>query len=224
MEYFDQYVSLGYNCEVGFQIRRLLGHDETSYFSWGIFHIDSIIALIEEKFCGVFNHDSLAWDKSHQLSRETKFDFAFHGPWLTGHPINDPEFERELSEHRQKAAHLAQKFLRPGGNRLYIYKPICTQPKEKIDRLAQLLANISPQSTMVLLRLGYETSSNATHPMIVERVLEHAAPADAADMAHEPSWDRLFAEFPHKAIRPTCTTDWVPSHQLHDSTLRHISV
>jgi hypothetical protein len=224
VECFDEYVSLGYNCEVGFQIRRILGHDEASYFSWGIFPIDSIIALIEAKFCGVFNRDSLAWDKSHQLPRETTFDFAFHGPWHTDNPTNDPDFERALSEYRHKAAHLARKFLRPGGNRLYIYKPICTQPKEKVDRLAQLLASISPQSTMVLLRLSYETSSNATHPMIVERVLEHAAPADAVDRAHEPSWDRLFAEFPHKAIRPPYRTDCVPSHRLHDSAPRHLSV
>lgn len=144
MAYFDEYVSLGYNCEAAFQIRRVLGRDEVSYFSWGIFHIDSILALIEAKFCGVFERDSIVLDGCHQLPQETKFDFAFHGPWLAGNPLDDPEFEEALVEHRQKAAYLAEKFLRTGRRRLYVYKPICTQPPENIGLLAKLLASISP--------------------------------------------------------------------------------
>jgi hypothetical protein len=31
---FDEYVSLGWNCEAAFQIRRALGRDDASFFNW----------------------------------------------------------------------------------------------------------------------------------------------------------------------------------------------
>jgi SAM-dependent methyltransferase len=196
---FDEYISLGWNCEVAFQVRRVLGRDDASFFNWGIFEIDSLISLIEARFEGTFNADAIAWDADYQLPRDHNFDFAFHGPW--GFELHDdPAFLIKLQAHQAKAAHLARRFLTPRGRRLYLYKPPYTMPTEKVERLAELLAEITPDATMAIFRLAHESSSNATHPMLRERVLQRAAPVDDASDGHLASWDTVFAEFPHRAL------------------------
>ncbi len=197
---FDEYVSLGWNCEAAFQIRRVLGRDDSSYFGWGIFEIDSLIRLIEAWFGGTFDADALTWDDDYRLPRDRNFDFAFHGPWAAGESRDDPALLPKLQDHRAKAAHLANRFLTPRGPAALLYKPPCTMPAEKIDRLAGLLAEITPDVTMVILRLAHESSSNATHPMLHERLLRRAAPIDHASDGHLASWDAVFAEFQHRAL------------------------
>jgi len=209
---FDEYVSLGYNCEVAFQLRRALGRDESGFFNWGIFDIDSLIALIESRFEGAFCLGQRGWDESNQLARETHYRFSFHGPWRPGRPLDDPQFAEGLVAHRTKVKHLADRFPNHQGRRLYLCRPACTQPAEKVERLAKLLSRITPDATLVLMRLSCESSSNARHPMIAERILERAAPADAAEDGHAPSWDAVFAEFPHR--------DLIASRNVADAWLR----
>jgi SAM-dependent methyltransferase len=73
-------------------------------------------------------------------------------------------------------------------------------PTEKVERLAELLGEITPDATMVILRLSREASSGASHPMLRERVLKRAAPTDDTPDGHVASWDTVFAEFPHRAL------------------------
>jgi hypothetical protein len=128
--------------------------------------------------------------------------YMFHGPecWALGQLLAGSEFESGLEEHVSKCDYLREKFFAPRGRRLYLYKPQYTMPTEKVERLAELLAEISPGALMVLFRISHHTSSNATHPMICERAIGFHAPSDAMIEGDTASWDAVFAEFPHRDL------------------------
>lgn len=193
---FDEYFALGHNCEVAFQLRRVLGRDENSFFSWGIFEIDALISLISTDFAGILESQNIGWDEVNNLPRDDSHGYSFHGPW-SGRPHDDPGFLDHLKGQQQKASYLIHRFHNPKGRRCYFYKPPFTMPGEKVAQLADLLQARTPDAVLVLLRHADHTPTEVRHPFVEERILNRFAPVSDATDGHVASWDRVFTEFAH---------------------------
>ncbi len=59
-ESFDEYVSLGSDCEVGFQFRRVLGHDSSSFCNWNVTGIAALERLLATRFAEVLQEQNIA--------------------------------------------------------------------------------------------------------------------------------------------------------------------
>lgn len=188
-------LALGYNCETAFQIERRFGAGGSCFFSWGIFSIEAIIRLVGSKFDHILHQQNLEWDNTNRLASDRAYGYSFHGPWKSGDPLSDPEFSTKLSEYRDKASYLGQKFLNPTQPRIYFYKQRKPSVPASVLRLANALQAISSESTLVLLRSTHQPPTAAEHPILYERVLSRFAPESDAKNADSSSWDAVFDEF-----------------------------
>lgn len=199
MRTFDEYVSLGGNCEVAFQLRRLLGRDSSSFFSWLFVDLDQVNALLGNRFAGILRPENLGrWPGGMVLDQA--YGYKFHSPFATEEPQADPEFEQKLADHRSKAEYLIDKLNQPA-RRAYFFKPMepLTSP-DGLEELRSHLAAIGGDFALILLTeqpLNFELGDR-----IFNRTLERFAPYDNATDGHEPSWDRVFSEFPLASFSP----------------------
>ncbi|MCF6243624.1 MAG: DUF1796 family putative cysteine peptidase [Sulfurovum sp.] len=76
MKYYDEYTSLGGNCEIGFQFRRY-GKEPSSLFSWLVSDIDKIIHVLSNDFEDFFEFEDLI-PYAHDMVKSKKSGFAFH--------------------------------------------------------------------------------------------------------------------------------------------------
>lgn len=190
-----EFLSLGYNCEVAFQIRRRFGSEQSCFFDWGVFDIEAVLSLLESRFRGMLRPESLSWDSINQLPHDSGHGYSFHAPWGKEEALSDREFSKKLSDHCNKAVHLAQKFLNPEHPRIYFYKQQKHCSPERLLRLSEVLQDISPASILVLLRRPQQPATTARHPILLERVLKRFAPESDAKDADIASWDAVFDEF-----------------------------
>lgn len=193
---FAQYVSLGGNCEVAFQFRRALGRDESSFFSWDFVSVPQVVALLENRFAGILEAQNIAsWVDADRMAWDKAYGYRFHSPFATAEPHDDPEFDSRLAEHRQKAAYLIQKLYADAGPRAYFIVLREAWTPQDLTRLNELLSDIGHDYQLVVL-----SDTDATldlGPNVAFRRLTHLAPVEDAPAGHEPSWDAVFAEFPH---------------------------
>ena len=60
---YDNYVSLGSNCEAAFQLRRLRGRDVALVFNWLVTPIDALVS-VRPDFAGVYAKENLQATKT----------------------------------------------------------------------------------------------------------------------------------------------------------------
>lgn len=199
MRMFDEHVSLGGNCEVAFQLRRLLGRDSSSFFSWLFVDLGQVNALFGNRFAGILRAENLGgWPGGMVVDRA--YGYKFHSPFATDDPHADPEFEQKLSEHRSKVEYLIDKLNQPA-RRAYFFKPL--EPLTSPDRLEKLRAHLTDiGGDFALIVLTERPLTFDLGDRVFNRTLERFAPYDNATDGHEPSWDRVFAEFPLTSVSP----------------------
>ncbi len=73
---YDQYISLGYDCEVGLQLRRW-GYEESSFFRFTLCRLPALKKILNSKFNNVFQYENLIPGNDNMV-RDTKYNIAFH--------------------------------------------------------------------------------------------------------------------------------------------------
>lgn len=194
---FDEYVSLGGNCEVAFQMRRALGRDQSGICSWWFMDLPALLALLRDGFRKILMPNNLIPWPGHMV-RDTAYGYCFHSPFEAEQPIDDPNFADLLAEHREKVEHLKGRFYRPSGRRVYFLKLVQQPLDGELAELVSHLRTIGADFALVVLTV--EPMEADLGPEVHFRTLERFAPIEAAQDGHEPSWDRIFAEFPHTAL------------------------
>lgn len=180
----DEIVSLGYNCEVGFQTRRWYGETFNGFFRWRTCDIDAIVRLIDNSFDNVLELDAIGPGVNEDMLRDNNYGFEFH-------KVDD------LANEREKMLALGRRFMRPAGSRLYLLKPRHEDvTDEKLARLADALNKIDPNYDLVLLVAPESPRPNVLPERFHIRPLDFFAPEHAADTGHEEGYDRVFEEFP----------------------------
>ncbi|MHB8885625.1 MAG: DUF1796 family putative cysteine peptidase [Methylovirgula sp.] len=106
--YFDHYISLGRNCEVAFQFRRVLGKDYSGFFSWNITEFNALISILENDFVDLMQPGALSYENKGSLVRDAAYDYHFH--WTDDNFSLIDNENAVLAAHRQKARYLAEKF------------------------------------------------------------------------------------------------------------------
>ena len=113
----NKLISLGYNCEISFQIQKFRKPFESSLFSW-------VYSLNNQKFINaLWNLDDIFTDQIHfhlptdNMFYDEKYDLVFHGKTNkkemldeTGNIINQKNYDACVDELKSRLKHLKEKF------------------------------------------------------------------------------------------------------------------
>lgn len=206
IEMYDNYVSLGRNCEAAFQFRRLLGRDVAYYFNWLVTPFEALIAVIGADFAGTYRKENLQVTADTDMLLDVGTGMKYHSAFRKelGRTLCGPRFEELYAESARKYAFLAQRFrdLACSANRvLYFVKTDEEEVRGKAIRLRDLLAARYPAHdfALVIVQEQGKAENDWREPGVCNRYVERFAPVSRANDGHVPSWDRIFAEFP---LRP----------------------
>ncbi|MBL6078692.1 hypothetical protein JMJ56_11795 [Belnapia sp. T18] len=205
-EKFEEYISLGSDCEVGFQFRRVLGRDSSSFFSWNVTGIAALERLLATRFDGVLQEADISAHADGSMLLDGGYGYKFHSPFRGYDFRADPDYAARWADHLEKAGYLIAKFLRgrPAGHRTaYFYK---IEPEEEVAELRRLLPAVRGQLldihgpshfelVVVLPQDRFEEDWGEAR--IHNRYVRRLAPWHDATDGHVSSWDRIFSEFPH---------------------------
>ncbi len=200
---YQHYVSLGHNCEIAFQFRRILGRDSSSFFSWNITPLSSLISLFKGRFVGILQADNLSQHGDGSLVWDKSYDFAFHSPFSTPVPHDDPEFAVKLVAFREKTHYLVEKFYstaRSGDSVAYFYKADEVPVVRKEARALRNLLNeihVNNDFNIIFLQPEDRAEPDWGEPGLANRYLKRLAPWYDATDGHVSSYDKVFLEFPH---------------------------
>jgi Putative papain-like cysteine peptidase (DUF1796) len=199
---FDHYVSLGNNCEVAFQMRRVLGYDRSNFFNWNITPVHSLISLLRSDFSDILEVHNLSHG-SGNLFHDAAHDYYLHTEFSYPDMMADGQFESKLELLRKKSEYLIEGFrtLATRGRIAFFYKTDETDSLPHHMNIVQdLLSKYVPIDQFLLIVA--QPAANLAEPRnennIMYRPLTRLAPAWDAHDGHVSSWDRIFAEFPHK--------------------------
>jgi hypothetical protein len=199
---FDRYIPLGNNCEVAFQMRRVLGRDHSGFFNWNITSINSLSSLLRNDFSDILishniSHSSgdLFYDKSH--------DFHFHADFTFPDLNEDRMFEQKLIIVKEKFEYFARKFrnLNNVGRVAFFYKTEETENiVANIINLTNFLSRYIDHSKFsLIIAMPFDHVPDIRDQNNIHyRPLARLAPSWDAHDGHVSSWDKIFIEFPHK--------------------------
>lgn len=184
---FDEYVSLGLNCEVAFQLDRVALERRKHFFDWKITPHAALRSLLENRFAGVAA--TVAPGEHDGMTMDARYGFQFH---------NQP-----VHQEREKCAYLANRFLSPDGRRCYILKPESGAAERDIQALCYQLDRFDRDYKLVVLRRpnGPNLAGETVH------MLDFFAPVHAANEGDVAGYNRLFDRYPlYLASHWTCGT------------------
>ncbi|MBB5693048.1 DUF1796 family putative cysteine peptidase [Muricoccus pecuniae] len=200
---FDYYFSLGVNCQAAFQIRRVLGKDSASFFSWNVTKLGSLVSLLESDFSGILEKENLSPQPGTGLIYDNSHQYSLHSPFKEGDVWEGESYEENYAAFRQKMEYLVSKFrkiARSGQKVAYFY---VTQENDRVvdqsKRVRDLLlkAHQGRSFELVVIQDKSRREASWNEPNIRNRYLDRLAPWSDATDGHVKSWDRIFAEFAH---------------------------
>ncbi|HEY0052558.1 MAG TPA: DUF1796 family putative cysteine peptidase [Caulobacteraceae bacterium] len=207
---FDEYVSLGDNCETAFQLRRATGVDGGHFLDWTRVAPEVVATLIERRFAGILQPDALAFDPATALCVDRAYGHQFHHHFADGaRPQDDPRFEERLGNERRRADHLIPRLLQPRGPRCYVMRAQGRLNRIQAVRVRHAVAALHPESDFLLVTVQAEAHRRPhpwRYPNIEERFVSFVADPASADVGDEPGWDAILTEFPLRPQRPANTS------------------
>ena len=206
LDSFSDYVSLGNNCEVAFQFRRVLQGDSSSFFSWNVTSLSALSSLLQSRFSGILDWSQIDCRSDAELIDDPSHNYKFHSPFRSIQDKSDEIIHAAQVEYKHKVDHLLTKLYKQGEESsrvLYIYKH---DGLETGEELRGMLANIVTALTDIA---GYGNFSfvvvqheDRREPdwgdnVVKNRYLKRLAPWSDATDGHVFSWDAIFREFPY---------------------------
>jgi len=204
---YNTYVSLGSNCEAGFQFKRI-GYDESSFFRWTLSPYSSTYNLIKNDFQNLYLKENLVpvWNN---MVEDHQYRISFHSHLLskqndqTGkrYFLTDYDFDKIYQEEYQKIQYFVNKWnslVNSDKNVLYIIKEERHGSKSNAEKLLNLFKQKYPNHKFAIAYIqgqdkyepdwGLDQLKNIYFPRF--------APISQADDADTAAWDDLFNRFP----------------------------
>ncbi len=215
MSVFLEPISLGYSCDVKYQVSRNLyfrwfpDHTETQFrnmlfrwlsqptrfrrhiFDWMIAPLPAVCAYLENDFHGVFEREDL---ELHDGGRKVR-----HRTLLTIHPhdfrpgkdglYSEATIDQQYADARAKFEYLAERFRRhltSPGPYLYVFKEI--RPLSEVQRLRDLLQARSPDHLFQLLLVDNRGAVNQVLNELRGQAVKGWLPG-GCDKAPERRWE-----------------------------------
>lgn len=199
---FDRYVPLGVNCEADWQLRHLIGYQESGFFANGVAQLKPLVSLIASDFAGIGQSQNLRYEGNSTLVRDTAHGYTFHwvGPGVE--QCSDPNTESFI-RNIGRLNYLAAKFrssVSSDESIAFIYTCHDEVPFEPLSQVARLLEQQygTTDFKIIVLQSIERYEPEWDHPRLVNRYLKRLAPwSDVADASIE-CWHKIFAEFPLK--------------------------
>jgi len=204
---YDAYISLGTNCEAGFQLRRI-GYEESSFFRWTLSSYKSTYKLIQNDFINIFLKENLVpvWDnmvedKTYKISFHSKMLSQKHEQNETREFLKNYDFNRIYQSEYQKIQHFIQKWFDLVNSDqlvLYILKEEKHGSKYNGKKLLDLLESKYPNHKFEIAYIQHEEKKEADWEFdkLNNIYFPCFAPISHADQGDKKSWDALFARFP----------------------------
>ena len=198
---FDHYVSLGVNCELDTQFRRVLGaKEESGFFASGVTRLAPLVSLLSSGFADICQAENLEYRGISTLVTDTAHGNTFHwaGPGIE--EINNPNAESFI-RNSGRLHYLAAKFRRiaaSGDSIAFFYTCQHESPFEPLAQVADLLEKRygAEDFKLIVVQSIDKLEPDWDHPRLVNRYVERFAPWGDVPDASEACWDRIFAEFP----------------------------
>ena len=213
---YDNYVSLGSNCEAAFQLRRLLGRDVAFFFNWLVTPLDALVGVVSADFAGVYAKENLQATADAGMIFDAGSGLKFHSAFRKelGRELSGPRFDALYAESAAKYAMLAERFraLARSTNRVaYLVKTADAEARTKAVALRDVLRARYPlhDFTLVVLQTSDREEADWGEARLRNRYLTRFADPNRAHDGDVPSWDRVFAEFPLRPDAPTGAA-WTP--------------
>lgn len=200
---FDRYVSLGSNCEVGFQLKRVRAAAESGFFTWNITEPDALISLLDSDFSGILHKENLSLHTGGHLARDKSHDFMVHHLFDPVQFNSAPDFDDKLQTLKAKFDYFVRKFREEAalpGRTAYFYKNVHSDARGFALQVHALLKRYHRANpfTLIVLQPAETMAPDWGIPDIRNRYLKRFAPYDDTSDGHVPSWDAVFREFPHR--------------------------
>jgi len=200
---FANYVSLGRDCEVGFQLKRVLGAQEAGFFNWNITDAPALLALLQHDFSGILEAENLSLYGGGSLVHDRSHNFMVHHEFDTELFSQAPDFDRKLEKLRDKFVYFIEKFRETAASpdkTVYFYKCFHSEARDLATALQPLLARYHGDNpfNIVVIQTQDRFEPDWGLPGIHNRYVKRFAPHEDTPDAHVPSWDNIFREFPHK--------------------------
>lgn len=204
MAEYNEYISLGNNCEVAYQFRRVLRRDVSGFFNWNVTTFPSLISLLETRFANILQIENLTNLPEKGLMHDSSHDFHVHSSFRTTDFKSEENFEERFENLKSKFAHFIDKFVADANNKtnvVYFYK---TEEKDGVqqhakvvyERLGQLHGH--DNFSLVIVQKAEYREADWGESRIFNRYARRLAPWGDAPDGHVSSWDKIFREFPHK--------------------------
>lgn len=204
----QSYASLGYNCEIAYQFRRVMGHDVSSYFNWCYGKPTSIAHMIERNFHQPFEYDMISSDGI--MIWERKYDILYHGDVFNKSNQGKDKAAKDFFYRnlREKIEFLIVKWnyiVNSEINMIYFLKLRQDSESVGIPRdIAILVRDAILQSyphhqfkivAVMSLEQGM-IEENWGEPLIYNRYIAQFAPDHDPEAGNSEEWNRIFHEFP----------------------------
>lgn len=196
-------MSLGSNCEVGFQIKRVLQRQVSGFFNWNVTSPTALISLLTSHFDGILQKDKLSFHGNGALVRDSSHDFMVHHRFDKTLFKDEPEFDDKLRDLAGKFTHFIESFetsARQPGETVYFYKGVIENPQSFALEVQSLLCGYHGNADFDLVIIQTEDCREPDWKLdrIHNRYLKRFAPASDAPDGHVQGWDKIFREFPHR--------------------------
>lgn len=202
---YDYYVSLGYNCEVAFQFRRVLGRDVAYMFNWMVTPLDSLHRIVANDFEGSFLKENIEVTADPDMLLDRAYGIRFHSPFRKelGRDLSGPRFEALYEQFQGKIALFKERFRGLAASRhrvLYVVKTDEERARERLAAFRDLMRTRWPEHDFEILALQLRGKEEPAwpEPRLHNRYMRRFAPTSDAPDGHLASWDKVFAEFPLK--------------------------
>jgi hypothetical protein len=200
---FSHYFSLGVNCQAAFQIRRVLGKDNASFFSWNVTKYEALISLLQNNFSGILDKSNLSPQPNTGLIFDSFYNYSLHSPFKEGEIWEGQAYEEKYNALRAKMEYLVSKFYKVAKSADRVAYFYVTQEnndaRQQSMRVRDLLLKAHGRENfeLIVLQDNAKREDSWREPLIRNRYLARLAPWSDATDGHVRSWDRIFAEFPH---------------------------
>lgn len=206
---FDQYISLGDNCEAGFQFWRI-NYNESGIFRFVVIDSDKLIALIENDFKNLFVKENLKPASVDHMVRDTKTHVAFHSMLYSKVDTesgkrcfrDDYDFDDVYNSEKNKVDYLVKKWRQLVASQekvLYFIKKNQSSNREDAEKILRTFQSCYPSHNFLILYIqprkleetswGYEK----LHNVYVDFLAPYENSKNGADRA---GWDDLFTQYP----------------------------
>jgi len=222
MQYYDEYVSLGGNCEIGFQFRRY-GKEPSSLFTWLVSDIDKIINVLSSDFENFYEFEDLV-PYAHDMVKSMQSGFAFHSRMHSKYNlvkkkfefINDENTRREFfQKEKSKYNYLIEKWNKLSQSNLrvvYFIKDTFSYTESQILKLEQVILEKNPNHKfkLVVIREGNtkERKSLSKNVDICHLNFFSDKKYPAVQIIDLAAWDMIYSYYPLKE-RIVENMDWI---------------